>query len=220
VKADTQEAARCFVRRIGSSSRGVKRVDLLAGDWSGSILDQSWVAGALSTTALRKKPLIVKPPQGSLGYAKAYKAAESAAHSLKLKMQRGNAADFGVMLSEHCSVLLHDAKGLGLHWTFGRSQKFFNILTKYWFSVAIGYPKRLNAQERELVLRFADYFHAAVDSVTLKHVRKDDSSPDLKGIYWGWNLTEGKYLEIQKHIWQKGDALGLSRVAYELVHIW
>jgi len=217
---NTEEAARCFVRRIGNPTRGAKRVDLLSGDWSGSILDRSWIAGALSTTALRKRPSSMLPPPGSLGYAKAQRAAESAAQSLAREMRQGRTNEFGAMLSNQCSALLDEAQRLGLHWTLGRSQKFFNILTKYWFCVAVGYPTRLKAGERELALGFSNCFHAAVDSVTLRHVRRDDTAPDLEGIYWGWNLTECKYLEIQKHIRHKAEALGLSPVAYELSHIW
>jgi hypothetical protein len=219
-KNNTEEAARCFVRRIGSPSRGGKRVDLLAGDWSGSIFDRAWIAGALSTTALRKRPSSILPPLGSLGYAKAQMAAESAAQSLARAMRQGSATEFGAMLSDQCSALIDEAQRLGLHWTFGRSQKFFNILTKYWFCVAVGHPTRLKAGERELALGFSNCFHAAVDSVTLRHVRRDDTAPDLEGIYWGWNLTECKYLEIQQHIRQKADVSSLSPVAYELEHIW
>jgi hypothetical protein len=215
-----EECAKCFVRRIGSPDRRSKRVDLLHEKWSGSLVDPAWINGALSTTALRQRPHSILAPKGGLGYAKAKHLAQVFAESFISELSRHDKAAYPHILRVKCEELTKSASNTGLYWTFGRSQKFLNILAKYWFCVAKGFPESLQDNERELVLSLNDYLDAPVDSVTLKHLRRMKDTPDLDGIYWGWNMTERKYDEIQRWIEDRASQIGLSKVAYELIEIW
>ena len=216
-----EESARYFIDRIGTSSRKGKRVDLFHGGWDGSLIDPAWINGALSTTALRKRPHSILKPNKPLGYAAAKSQVEKAARKFYDKLCASDFSDYDVVFLSSCGDLKSEVeKNSNLYWTFGRSQKFFNILTKYWFCVALAYSGKLSQSDRDLVEHYSGRFHAPVDSITLRHLRKIEGSPQLEGIYWGWNMSEQKYSEIQDWFRSaESNKLG-SAVAYELREIW
>jgi|GEM_PF-3449391 len=215
-----EELARCFVRRIGSSARGSKRVDLLHGKWDRTLVDPAWIRGALQTTALRKRPHGIAKPIGSLGYAAGQNVAEKLAGHFWSKVAERKGKSYEGVLLEACSDMGNEMSALGLHWTFGRSQKFFNVLAKYGFCVAVGYPNQLRDTNESLMLGLRHHLHAPIDSVTLRHLTINQGPRSLKGIYWGWNMTIEDYRIIQNHIESLAQVQELSKIEYEFSEIW
>jgi hypothetical protein len=220
IKNKTMECSRCFIERIDSPSRKSKRVSLLDQRCSGAIDDPIWIQGALATTALRKRPNNIEKPKYHLGYRKAKTAAINAARKLIECLRSGTIIDYEKILMSACKELDDEIRKLDIYWNFGRSQKFFNILTKYWFCVAEGYPDALKNEDLNLISRWCKQFHAPVDSITLRHIRSHEDAPILDGVYWGWNMDEHKYFEIQSWIKRKAVEKDLSPIGYELIYIW
>jgi len=218
--AKPEDCARCFIGRIGAPSRKSKRVHLLGPKWTGALDDPIWVAGALATTALRQRPHSIAQPQNRLGYKAAEMIAKNSASKFLATLRCEITADYTELMLAACRNLTDDILPLRLHWPFGRSQKFFNILAKYWYCVAQAFPERLKNADRDLVAKCATQFHAPVDSITLNHIRQHKDGPALDGIYWGWNMNEGKYLEIQRWLEKKASEVYLAPIGYELIHIW
>jgi hypothetical protein len=215
-----EECSRCFVARISDSDRKSKCVSLLSQQWNGCIIDPIWVGGALSTTALRKRPQSISMPKGDLGYTKAKDEAKEAASQFLLKLRQNNEVDYTNALIEACDELEKQVSNQGIHWTFGRSQKFFNILTKYWYCVAKGFSQRISKDDLKLVQKFSPHFNAPVDSITLRHVKKHSDYPKLNDVYWGWNMNKSMYLKIQEWIREQAAKMNLSPLEYELIKIW
>jgi hypothetical protein len=85
--------------------------------------------------------------------------------------------------------------------------------------MAQAFPERLKKADLHLVAKWADQFNAPVDSITLNHIRQHRDGPALDDIYWGWNMNEGKYLEIQRWLEKKASEVYLAPIDYELIHI-
>lgn len=178
------------------------------------------------TTALRGKPGSIPAPvpplqRGCLGYSISDKAIETITKSFvrDLRRIRASKKNYEIIFKKACRNLECEAKKYRLYWTFGRSQKYFNILTKYYFAVAKGYPSKLKAKDRLLVVKWQSILHAPVDSITLSHVKR--FAPHLvKGIYWGWNMTDSEYRDIQCKIRELASSKGLCPLAYEIFAIW
>lgn len=221
-KFEIEQSARCFIQRIGDPNRGSKRVNLLLKQWSGTISDEHWVNGALSTTALRKRPHGIRKPDGDLGYKQLKKYASQAASEFVSLLTLAEEPRYDQIFMSMCDKLQLKAEQVGLYWTFGRSQKFFNILTKYWFCMSRAFPSKLSYVDLELIKKFSVNFHAPVDSVTLRFLRqhKQSNSCELTGIYWGWNMTKLQYECIQKILRLNAAQNSLAPVAYELIQIW
>lgn len=219
-KVNIEECARCFIRRIALTSRGSKRVNLLHEKWDGSLVDPVWVSGALQTTALRKRPKVIPEQEGGLGYAVGKNVAVGMAKGFLFDVRRDDGVSYNEIFETKCEELEREMSLLGLYWTFGRSQKFFNILTKYWFCIVLGFPERLDPDDRDLVLGLSDQFNAAIDSITIKNIRGAIKVPQLDGVYWGWNMSRKNYHEIQCLIGDLAEQRGVSKVAYELSEIW
>jgi hypothetical protein len=215
-----EESARCFIKRIASPARGSKRVDLLHGKWDRTLVDPAWIRGALQTTALRKRPHGIALPTGSLGYAAGQNVAEKLAGHFWSKVAERKGKSYEGVLLEACSDMENEMSALGLHWTFGRSQKFFNILAKYGFCVAVGHPNQLRDTDESLMLGLRLHLHAPIDSVTLQHVAGIADAPPLMGIYWGWTMTREIYSRIQGSIKRHAEHNNLSTIEYELVEVW
>ena len=213
-------AASGFISRIGSEDRGSRQVNLFHRTWNGTLVDPAWISGALQTTALRKRPTIIPKPYGTLGYSAGKKQAAAVADNFRAKVASGNIQYYENILFEACDEMESEMNSLGFHWTFGRSQKFFNILAKYWFCVAVGCSDKLQESDRALVKSLRNHFHAPIDSITLRHVRKLEGAPPLDSIYWGWSMSREIYGEIQKCIESRAARSGLSKIEYELVEIW
>lgn len=215
-----EECSRCFIRRIGDPNRMAKRVSLLSQQWEGCIIDPIWIAGALSTTALRKRPNNIAKPRCALGYANARDEAQKAASRFLLKLRQNCDVDYKQVLIEACEELEKQLSKQSIYWTFGRSQKFFNILTKYWYCVAKGFPERMHEDDLEFVRKLSDHYNAPVDSITLRHIKRHRGGPELEGIYWGWNMEKSEYLKIQEWIREQAVKINLSPLEYELIKIW
>ncbi len=219
-KSITVNCARSFIAYIGAPGRKSKRVYLLDSKCSGALDDPIWIRGALTTTALRKRPQQISKPTGSLGYKDAFQVAEKSVSAFISNMRTASGNDYTDILMCICKELAKEVSKLGIYWSFGRSQKFFNILTKYWYCVAVGYHERLEQNDLEFVESLSSHFHAPVDSITLRHIKADMIWPPLKGVYWGWNMDNKTYLSIQDWISKQGAAIGLTRLEYELIKIW
>jgi len=215
------EAAQTFIKRIGDPARRGKRVQLLLGNQIKSPCDREWIKGALSTTALRRVPDGIEPPNGGLGFVEANNCATEVAENFVQELRRGNNGNYTEILLQCCNDLTDRVgNSTDLHWTFGRSQKFFNILCKYWFCVAAGYGGRLSEENKNLIETYSDSFHAPIDSVTLRHIVNLGNASLVQRVYWGWNLTEEKYLSIQSFLSGRAQQKEISTIAYELVEIW
>ena len=217
----TVEAAQNFIERIGYPARRGKRVQLLLGNQIKSPFDREWIKGALSTTALRRVPDGIESPNGGLGFVEANNCATEVAENFVQELRNGNNGNYTEILLQYCNDLTDRVdRSTDLHWTFGRSQKFFNILCKYWFCVAAAHGNRLSEENQNIIATYSDSFHAPIDSVTLRHIRNLGDTNLVQRVYWGWNLTEEKYLSLQAFLSRRAQQKGISTIAYELVEIW
>lgn len=212
-----------FMHSLNRPSRGGKRVDLLHENWDGSLVDEKWINGALQTTALRKRPNGIPQQKGDLGYSQGKSLAMKHAKKFLDELKSTKPDNYSTILLGNCESLKKAMESLGLFWTFGRSQKFFNILTKYWFVVSNAYPDRLESQDLALVKKLSGFLDAPVDSITLNHLKKLKNRPaniKIENVYWGWNMGQKEYLEIQKCLETRAREEGIPKIAYELIAVW
>jgi hypothetical protein len=212
-----------FIHYINRPNRGGKRVDLLHENWDGSLVDEKWINGALQTTALRKRPKSIPKQKGRLGYSKGKSLAVNHAKKFLDDLKSSAPDHYSSILLKHCESLKEAMESLGLFWTFGRSQKFFNILTKYWFVVANAYPDRLESRDLALVKKLSDSLHAPIDSITLNHIRRFKDPAEylnIENVYWGWNMDLKEYLVIQKFLDSLAKEKNMPKIAYELIEVW
>jgi len=212
-----------FIHLINSPIRGPKRVALLHPNWDGTLVDEKWINGALQTTALRKRPNKIRKQKGDLGYSKGKTLAIKHAQKFLAELRKTGANRYPLILKNNCESLQEVMESIGLFWTFGRSQKFFNILTKYWYCVATGYPDRLKSNDLELVKNLSVFLDAPIDSNTLKHIRKfkyQVKNLNLENVYWGWNMDRRENLSIQKFLETLALEKGMPKISYELIEVW
>jgi len=212
-----------FMHLINSPSRGPKRVPLLHPNWDGTLVDEKWIIGALQTTALRKRPNKIPKQKSDLGYSKGKTIAIKQAQKFLAELRESGADHYPSILKKNCESLREAMESIGLFWTFGRSQKFFNILTKYWYCVATGYPDLLKSNDLSLVKNLSAFLDAPIDSITLKHLRgfkHQVKDLNLENVYWGWNMDYREYLAIQKFLETLSQEMGMPKIAYELIEVW
>ena len=224
-KRTIQGCCNCFIRRIGSSNRKGKKVTLIGKNKMVGPLSQDWINGALSTTALRARPNKLKDDElcvCNIALKSEYKSLQcdpdlkTIIKSLRCRVSNSTSVDQDCY-DKHLRIATDELTKLAcnkkLRWGFGRSQKFFNILFKYWFTVAKAFPDRLKEFDLKVVNNIEHYLHVPVDSVVLKFLKK-------KHLYWGWNMHLKDYMCIQKSLRQKARAADCSPIAFETVEIW
>lgn len=223
--------SRCrgFIDLAAHPKRAGKRVELLPKSSHIDFLLSNWLNGALSTTALRGKPKKIRTPlnvcnaEGNRGYNILKESISTITQAFIEKLRNSvptTQARFDKIFFEASENLKHKACNNGLLWSFGRSQKFFNILLKYGFVVSLVAPEKLSKQELDLIKSIVPFQHAPVDSITLEHLRNRTDKNFLKGIYWGWNMTIEDYEKIRKTIMRFANEAECSPIAYETCKIW
>lgn len=227
---DIEAFCRCFIRRIGSPNRKSKRVDLLRGDGKLNLLTSHWIKGALGTTALRKRPALASHEFKKVVNLKAKAASEplqkkviglnSALRESLNELSLANNDSFTRLLFEFIEKLTQMAQAEGVLWSFGRSQKYFNILLKYCFAVSRAFPEKLDASDNALIGRLEPFLHVPVDAVVLNFMQKRLKNTKLEKLYWGWNMNETSYLWVQDELRKLAKEADCSPIAYETTEIW
>ena len=192
---DIIESCRCFIRRINSDSRKGKRVNLVnTKSETYNLVNKDWVNAALSTTALRKRPKAVAlsvrqllPNQ--LGYKSVEDEAHNVAECLHATLKRDrdilDQNSFDLIWCNAARKIRYEACRKSLFWRFGRSQKFLNILLKYWYVIFKAYPEQLTTEDNELVCRLEHLMHVPVDSITLNYIHEPKNQCDFSnGHLW------------------------------------
>ena len=172
-----------FIELLATRRKRGKRVELLPKSSYIDFLLSNWLNGALSTTALRGKPKKIRKPlnvcnaEGNRGYNILKESISTITQAFIEKLRNSvptTQARFDKIFFEASENLKHKACNNGLLWSFGRSQKFFNILLKYGFVVSLVAPEKLSKQELDLIKSIVPFQHAPVDSFTLKTPQKSD----------------------------------------------
>jgi NADPH-dependent 7-cyano-7-deazaguanine reductase QueF-like protein len=190
-----------------------------------------WLNGAISTTRLRGTPsILVNSFDNTL--SKGYKKIESILlekGKLYLECIKNNSFpneqdEYDLEYLKFLNITFKDinkiAQKKGVYWTFGRTQKYFNILNKYLIAICFSSIKLINykREELEIIKRYSKLFHIPVDNGIIRHSSRNGL--ELTDIYWGYNLTEKNYKSIQNLFRNQSKELKLECAMHYEMHIW
>jgi NADPH-dependent 7-cyano-7-deazaguanine reductase QueF-like protein len=193
--------------------------------------DNHWLNGAISTTRLRGTPsILVNSFDNTLskGYKKIMPILldKGILYLNKIK-SKSFPEDLSNYDTEYLNFLKQSytdinkvAREKGVYWTFGRTQKYFNILNKYLIAVFFS-SQNLNNYSRkdiESISKYFKFFHIPIDNGIIRHSSRNGL--ELTDIYWGYNLTEKNYKSIQNLFRNQSKVLKLECAMHYEMNIW
>lgn len=208
-----QCAAHSFIARIADPARGGRVVDLSLG--TPSITNSRWLAGAYRTTLARN------PKEALLPAA----LKEFSIRVAGWPMVHANQAAFDQWHEYEIAALdtLVKQHSPNSYWSYGRGQKFINILLKYaCASFHCGLPPFAGfVAGNPAVASLTPFLHAPVDRYTLTYAAKlPGGDAAWRSLAWSKNLTSNDYGAVQGCLRAAANGVGISLIHYEMAYVW
>jgi len=206
-------ASASFILRIADRARRGKAVDLTLG--KPGFANAEWQRGAYITTLARNKGEGLSSV--TLAAIGKHVSAWPTTHKSKADFDLWHAGEIfalGILVKKYDPTAF---------WSYGRAQKYINILLKY--ACAAFYCVHSNftnyASDNPGLGATTQWLHAPVDSITLKHAsRLAAGSSKWRNLAWSKALTAEHYYSVQKAIGTVSETHGISPIHYEMVYIW
>lgn len=208
-----QTASHSFIVRIADPARRGKAVDLTRG--TPGFANTEWQRGAYITTLARNK-------------GEALSSAALSAIGARVSAwptNHGSQEAFDLWHSGEINALgkLAAAQSPQSFWSYGRAQKYVNILLKYACAAFHSEQSHLATYKTTNpgLGTITPWLHAPVDSITLKHAsRLPGGNKTWRYLAWSKALTPADYTSIQSTLVAASGALGISPIHYEMIYIW
>lgn len=208
-----QCASHSFIVRIADSTRRNKAVDLTLG--TPGFANTKWRQGAYITTLARNK-----------GEALSYAALSAiGARVSAWPTNHGSQEAFDLWHSGEINALgkLVAAQSPQSFWSYGRAQKYINILLKY--ACAAFHSEQSHFATYKVnnpgLGTITPWLHAPVDSITLKHAsRLSGGNKTWRYLAWSKALTPIDYTSIRSTLAAASGARSISPIHYEMIYIW
>ena len=207
-------ASHLFLARIASATRGSRAVDLSTGGPPG-LANREWINGAYLTTLARNHGEGLSA--ATLSAIQTRAAAWPLAHASKAAFDHWHSGEITAL--SHL-VAHHDPTAF---WSYGRAQKFINILLKYaCTSFHSGLPHFATYHARNPGIgAMTPWLHAPVDSYTLKHAASlPGGTSGWRYLAWSKMLMPRHYSSIQAALVAASATKGISPIHYEMVFVW
>jgi hypothetical protein len=206
-------ASASFIARIADRARRGKAVDLTFG--APGFANAEWQRGAYITTLARNTGEGLSA--GTLAAIGKHVSAWPTSHASKAAFDQWHA---GEIIALNTLVKKHDPHAF---WSYGRAQKFINILLKYACAAFhSGLPHFASYHTGNPGIgAITSWLHAPVDSYTLKHAaRLPRGNSGWRYVAWSKALTPSHYSALQAVLAAASVAKGISPIHYEMVYVW
>jgi hypothetical protein len=206
-------ASATFIARIADPARRGKAVDLTLG--APGFANPEWLRGAYITTLARnKREGLSTAARAAIGH---HVATWPLAHLSKAAFDHWHSGEITALSG---LVAHHDPSAF---WSYGRSQKFINILLKYACTAFhSGLPHFAAYRAGNLGIgAMTPWLHAPVDRYTLKHAANlPRGTSGWRYLAWSKMLTPRHYSSIQTALAAASATKGISPIHYEMVFVW
>lgn len=206
-------ASASFIARIADPARRGKAVDLTLGN--PGFDNAEWQRGAYITTLARNSGEGLS--SATLAYIGKHVSAWPTTHTSKAAFDLWHAGEINALGT---LVKKHDPTAF---WSYGRAQKYINILLKYACAAYhCGHSHfTIYALSNPGLGATTPWLHAPVDRITLKHAsRLAAGSGEWRYLAWSKALTGEQYNSVQNALGTVSATHCISPIHYEMVYIW